>query len=205
MSPTFSPFEPRMGGTGFPLVSENHFFGSDAIRDAYFAVHPDQLNEGMYCVSGGQLQRYVNNQWVVHAAVIQGKQGKSAYDLAVQQGFTGNLDQWLSSLNGGIRSVTVPVGEQFINVDNSSPANPVIFTTEAFHTAIQLERSYTHIQQTLSDEWVIDHCLDQLVVSIYAVNQTNEVMYVNPDYVSPNRLILKFAMPTVGQALIQGA
>jgi len=63
--------------------------------------------------------------------------------------------------------------------------------------------SYTHIQQSLAIEWVIDHNLEQQIVSVDVVNQAGEIMYVTPDFVSPYRLKLKFAKPVVGQALIR--
>jgi len=71
------------------------------------------------------------------------------------------------------------------------------------NTAPQPVNSYIHLQQTLSDEWIIDHNLDQRIVSVDIVNQADEIMFVQPNFVSPNRLKLKFAMPVVGQATIR--
>jgi hypothetical protein len=49
------------------------------------------------------------------AVSIPGPPGQNAYQLAVQQGFTGTLDDWLSSLKADIKSITNAEIQQILN------------------------------------------------------------------------------------------
>lgn len=64
---------------------------------------PQTGSPGDAYMIGGDLyvwQENLNN-WK-NAGPIQGPEGKSAYDLAVQNGFVGTMEEWLESLKGGI-------------------------------------------------------------------------------------------------------
>ena len=45
------------------------------------------------------LKKYIE-QSLSGGGALKGEDGKSAYELAVQQGFTGTLDEWLEQLDG---------------------------------------------------------------------------------------------------------
>jgi len=56
----------------------------------------------------------------------QGPPGESAYELAVEEGFSGTLDQWLDSLKGaqGVPGPAGPAGDQGPKGDKGDPGDP---------------------------------------------------------------------------------
>lgn len=57
-------------------ITSSNTFTSDVERDAYYLANPDSLYDGIYCVSGEDLQKYYNG-WQVVSAVIKGAKGDS--------------------------------------------------------------------------------------------------------------------------------
>lgn len=72
-------------------------------RDIYFTLkNPQRLHELMYFYDTpfGTYYPSENNQ----------QNGKSAYEIAVEQGFTGTVEEWLNSLKGS-NGITPHIGE----------------------------------------------------------------------------------------------
>jgi hypothetical protein len=95
----------------------------------------------------------------------QGPPGKSAYELAVQQGYSGTLDQWLDSLKGS-------------------------------------GKRYTHTQSSPSDEWVIQHNLNEFPVWIILRDTLGNLILGEIDFVNStaNAVKVLFAQPVTGTA-----
>lgn len=45
---------------------------------------------------------------------LKGDPGKSAYEIAVDHGFTGTEDEWIESLQGGVESIPISIIEDII-------------------------------------------------------------------------------------------
>ncbi|GHV42654.1 hypothetical protein FACS189490_12070 [Clostridia bacterium] len=64
------------GGSGGALyVPDEFIFADDAARDAYFSANPGDLQDGIYCLSAGLLQKYALGEWTDGTAAIQGPKG----------------------------------------------------------------------------------------------------------------------------------
>lgn len=97
--------------------------------------------------------------------INQTVQTLSAYQLAVQNGFTGTEEEWLNMITSGV------------------------------------DKTYTHIQNALSNTWIINHQLNKYP-SVFVVDESNNVIYCNISYVDENNLILNFEVETKGKAFI---
>jgi hypothetical protein len=54
------------------------------------------------------------NEFVTTAVILNGKDGKSAYQIAVENGFDGTEEEWVASLKGGLGQADAEQVEQII-------------------------------------------------------------------------------------------
>jgi hypothetical protein len=97
-----------IGNKKFPVYRMRNYLGEDYISVANVTPEqlaslgaPDQVNT--YVNSQGKLYRYLNGTWIDFYPFnngTPGRDGASAYQLAVSRGYTGSLDEWLASLQG---------------------------------------------------------------------------------------------------------
>lgn len=83
------------------------------------------IEEGLY--------RAFTNEGAEGTQGPAGEDGKSAYELAVEQGYQGSLDEWLDSLQGqdgapGANGINAEITECTATVDNTSGAPKVVVT-----------------------------------------------------------------------------
>lgn len=61
--------------------------------------------------------------------------------------------------------------------------------------------NYIHVQTTASDIWTIDHPLSKLP-SVTLYDFSGNVMFADVQYVSKNRVVLRFSQPATGKATL---
>lgn len=67
------------GGGGGPggtiTINASHYFADDTARNTYFSTHSSELVDGIYVVSGTELQHRINGAWVDESVVVKGEKG----------------------------------------------------------------------------------------------------------------------------------
>lgn len=115
------------------------------------------------------------------AAVI-GPQGGSAYDIAVQEGFTGTEAEWLASLASGGLAVSPAIG----NIMEALPDGLAVLT-------------YTHTQSVAAAVWAVDHGLG-ITPAVTVVDSAGNEVEGSIRHESDNRSVLTFTAPFSGKA-----
>ena len=93
-------YEPGLDAMIHRNVEKNRLHFSTDLK----SVLPDA--EVVFIAVGTGFQQYVVDEWVERTAVVTGPtgatgdDGKSAYEIAVMEGYPGTLSQWLASLKG---------------------------------------------------------------------------------------------------------
>ena len=72
---SFPPNPSTGGGGGSFVINDDHFFADDTVRDAYFVLHPDELETGTLIYVDPGYQQYNGSSWVDVTAVVTGPQG----------------------------------------------------------------------------------------------------------------------------------
>ncbi len=85
-----------------------------------------------------------------------GKDGKSAYELAVAKGFEGDLDEWLASLKGADGDITTKVYEHIATItvtpdEDGSLPQYVTFSADSEGNAFELTDFYVHAHAGQTD------------------------------------------------------
>lgn len=93
---------------------DNNLFGI-AERNYLLAIDPCGIWSATYDSSGG--------------GGVPGPAGKSAYEIAVENGFEGTEEEWLTSLIGPPGVIQTVVPGDGVAVDSTDPANPIISVT----------------------------------------------------------------------------
>lgn len=103
----FSPTR-TIGGTKYAVSQRRNYLGQDYILVASITAGgmaslgaPE--DDDVYVLSQGRLYRYLNGAWTDFyptGSGAPGKDGASAYEVAVANGFIGSQTQWLASLQG---------------------------------------------------------------------------------------------------------
>lgn len=106
----------------------------------------------------------------------QGADGKSAYDVAVTNGFEGTVEEWLESLKG----------EKGEPGDSSSGGS---------------DRHFVFEQTQASDTWEITHNLNKYP-SVSVADSAGSVVVGDVEYISPNELRIKFIGAFSGRAYL---
>jgi hypothetical protein len=77
---SFPPNPSTGGGGGSFVINDDHFFADDTARDAYFVLHPDELETGTLIYVDPGYQQYNGSSWVDVTAVVTGPQGDPGED-----------------------------------------------------------------------------------------------------------------------------
>ena len=133
------------------------------------------------------------------AGVLQGQPGKNAYQLAVQQGFTGTLDEWLESLEG--KAGETP---QFRVVGRMLQYRFQTQAPTAWTDLYELPGVYNHIQNVAATVWTIPHNLNVLRPSVQINRDNGNIVFADIEYTNANVVTITFANPITGQAVIRG-
>lgn len=72
---SFPPNPSTGGGGGSFVINDDHFFADDTARDAYFVLHPDELETGTLIYVDPGYQQYNGSSWVDVTTVVTGPQG----------------------------------------------------------------------------------------------------------------------------------
>lgn len=112
-----------IGGTQYKVRRMSNYLGADYIivvdvTAEQFASLGAPAQNTTYVQSQGKLYRWLNNAWVdfyPFGGGPSGKDGRSAYEVAVSRGYGGTEDQWLASLKGergemGVQGDAGPAG-----------------------------------------------------------------------------------------------
>jgi hypothetical protein len=81
---------------------------------------------------------------LIPGVAIPGPGGDDAYKVAVKNGFTGTVEEWLASLNGAPGRVTDVEPGDGVEIDVSDPAKPVISLSAS--TTEKIEKADTAVQ-----------------------------------------------------------
>lgn len=112
-----------IGGKRFNVRRYQNYLGADFlvvadVTASELATLGEPLLPTTYILCQGKLYRWLNNSWVdfyPFGGGPAGKDGMSAYDVAVMRGYSGTQEQWLASLKGeqgemGARGDVGPAG-----------------------------------------------------------------------------------------------
>lgn len=93
--------------------SDSCFYEIDGVRDAVYVDYADSAVREVYIFINNDPDEYLNdpNYYEVYKirddASVEGIRGKSAYEIAVENGFDGTKEEWLESLKGGLSAADV--------------------------------------------------------------------------------------------------
>lgn len=104
---------------------------------------------------------------------VSGPAGLTAYELAVEQGFSGTLAEWFDSLKGD-------QGDQ-------GPPGP--------------DAHYVHTQAVASDTWSVTHNLGKRP-SVTVVDTSGNECWGDVEYTDVDSLIISFSAPFSGEAIL---
>lgn len=160
--------------------------GNNTDKTAYIIVEYTRSTDNP--LTADELEQIGNNR---------GKPGKSAYEIALDNGFVGTEAEWISTLskpalpNGGENGqVLVKNSEiedkaewQYLNIDS---------------------RYYRHEQLQTSNIWTIEHNLNSIEFIYQAKNNVNESLIcdIDTEKTTNNKLVLNFTKPTGGYCLV---
>ena len=150
-------------------------------------------NSGMDELTYGSVIAYLK-KYISQTLEGQGAlQGKSSYQIAVQNGFTGTEQQWLASLIGEDgKTPLLRVDDGVLQYKYPSDTN----WNDLFNF------SYKHTQNIASSTWVIAHNLGEQSVSVQVNDFTGNLLLPEIVYTSINVITLLFAKPVQGTAKI---
>lgn len=92
------PMIPGGGGSGSGAVNIN-LKGAQDTEAAILAILDAETGDAWYCTENGDTYLWTGTEWDNIGAIV-GPTGPSAYDVAVENGFSGTSQEWLSSLAG---------------------------------------------------------------------------------------------------------
>ena len=125
-----------------------------------------------------------------------GKDGESAYDVAVRNGFEGDEQEWMKSLQGkqGENGVVVTCKFPYWETENESSGNTVY---------ISMGQGYLFTQVTPETTWVITHNFGNQYPSVVCVDDDNNQIFGTIHFQSEDVLTVSFSTPTKGKAFIR--
>ena len=100
--------------------------------------------------------------------------GKSAYDLAVESGYEGTLEEWLISLHGA----TGPKGEPGDSIDLYETYNKLVETGEVTGSFLEFVEEYLNVNLSAGKKEAIAHAM-RSAVAVYALDNPIEDVNVN--------------------------
>jgi hypothetical protein len=122
---------------------------------------------------------------------LRGRDGKSAYELWLDAGNEGSLNDFLSSIGAYIHPETHPASMIEEDIDRN------------FVTARQKDSLYGHIHEQIkaSKTWVISHALDKYP-SISVVDSSGNQVIGSPKYIDKNNVVIEFTSEFSGKAYL---
>lgn len=136
------------------------------------------------------LKKYVD-QSLSGGGALKGEDGKSAYQLAVQQGYTGTLDEWLEQLDGkSAYDIAVELG--YVGTEAEWIAS--LKGKDGSGAGFDFD------QNTPSAIWTITHSLNNQYPNVTCVDNEGNVIVGDIDYYSVNVTIIRFCVPVAGHA-----
>lgn len=145
------------------------------------------------------------------AAGYIGSDGKSAYEVAVDNGFIGTEVQWLASIEGdaatiAVGAVTTGAPETNVIVANSGTSSAAIFDF-TIPRGIKGDPgdtqtiAYTHSQGSVSTLWVVNHYLS-FQPSVQVVDSAGTTIEGVVNYNSSTQLQIEFSNAVSGTAYL---
>ncbi len=117
-----------------------------------------------------------------------GGQGKSAYQIAVDNGFVGTEQDWLNLLSGSI--------------DDSSSATTTTYSSSKIEQLVSdADKTYEHAQNMPSDTWIVSHGLNKYV-SVTVVDSGGSMVEGTMVYDSLNQVTITFNATFSGKAYL---
>ena len=95
-------------GSGALAMNPNHEFANTTERDAYFAAHPSELEQGTFIAVGTGFQQYDDGVWVDRTAVVRGPAGTNGTD--GKDGVNGSQGIQGPKGDQGIQGIQGPAG-----------------------------------------------------------------------------------------------
>ena len=125
-----------------------------------------------------------------------GVDGKSAYQIWLEAGNTGTVQDFLISLRGEGVPPGGTTGQVLAKTSNADYATQWVTP--------QAASSYTHNQTTPSERWDIQHNLNRQIVKVFTVDgDGKEIVGIRDTELSTmNLLVIRFSEPLVGTAYI---
>lgn len=127
----------------------------------------------------------------------KGKEGRSAYQVAVDNGYVGTEAEWVASLNRSSLPSGGENGQVLVKNSEIEEAGEWQYLNVDF-------RYYRHEQLQPSDTWTIEHDLNSSEFIYQAKNNLNESLIcdIDTENTTNNKLVLNFTKPTDGYCLI---
>jgi hypothetical protein len=61
--------------SGLASIKESHIFADNTARDAYFVLHPEELENNMFVSVNGVYEQIIGSTWTNRNGIIRGEQG----------------------------------------------------------------------------------------------------------------------------------
>lgn len=139
------------------------------------------------------LKKYIE-QSLSGGGALKGEDGKSAYELAVQQGYAGTLDEWLEQLDGkSAYEIAVDLG--YVGTEAEW-----IASLKGKDGKDGSGAGFDFDQATPSDTWTITHLLNNQYPNVTCVDNEGNIIVGDINYYSANVTIIRFCVPVSGHA-----
>jgi len=145
-----------------------------------------------------QLAKNYADSLALDGVTITAENGKSAYEIAVENGFVGSEAEWLETLPGK----GVPEGGTAGQVLSKKTDDD--FDTEWADVASVSGAEHTHIQTVPSMVWNCQHNLGRRAVAVLCVDENGDEIEGEKDAVAStiNLLVIRWSEPKEGKAYI---
>lgn len=122
-----------------------------------------------------------------------GQNGKSAYEAAVEQGYTGTEEEWVESLQGE-DGVVVTCKFPYWETSNESDGNTAY---------IAVGEGYLFIQNTPATIWTITHNFGNRYPSVVCIDENENQIFGTVHFQSEDVTVITFSEATKGKAFIK--
>ena len=142
---------------------------------------------------------------VVNSSIRSGARGKSAYDLWLDAGHTGTLNDFFVWLSGLATSLSTLPADQITVADITNVLQATNVETALQELADNLSRvvqdkQYVHDQMVAMATWSITHNLNKYP-AVTILDLYGSVVYGDVYYISENAVQIQFSAPFSGKAI----
>ena len=108
--------------------------------------------------------------------------------------------QWVNSIQDGISPTFYDITLQYVSGPGFfEDTKDYFISILTYDTNLTSDKNFVWTQSVLDSTWQVTHNLNKYC-SVEVVNDTNDIIYPNIEYTSPNTVTITFSTPQKGQA-----